>query len=81
MPGIDIPTAKLAGALLHPRLVPRDELAIYLMANDDIYIFDQDDPWLARLAYAARAHHGVKMTSDKIVMIKFKPEFRLKPMS
>jgi hypothetical protein len=73
--GMDIPTAKLAGALAHWRMVP----GMYVQEESESLAIN--DAWLARLAYAARAHHGSKMVSDKVFISKFKPQYRLKPMS
>lgn len=73
--GMDIPTAKMAGALASWRMVPGD----YVRAEHETD--DLNDEWLARLCYAARAHHGSKPVSDAVMISKFAPEFRLKPMS
>jgi hypothetical protein len=42
---------------------------------------DLNDGWLARLAYACRAHSGSAPVSDAVFISHFRPEYRLKPMS
>jgi hypothetical protein len=73
--GMDIPTAKLAGAIANWKLVIGD----YVETDSESQT--ENDAWLARLAYAARAHHGSKPVSDNVFISKFKPQYRLKPMS
>jgi len=75
MKGIDIPTAKFAGALAHWRMVP----GAYVQTDSESLALS--DKWMERIAYAARAHHGSKEVSDKVFISKFKPQYRLKPMS
>jgi hypothetical protein len=72
--GMDIPTTKLAGALVNWKMFPHT----YVPNKHEIVA---SDDWLARLAYAARAHSGSKEVSDNIFISRFKPEYRLKPMS
>jgi len=73
--GMDIPTAKLAGGLAKWRMIPGDYVP---RAGESS---DVSDGWLARLALASRAHHGSSKVSDSVFVAKFKPEYRLKPMS
>lgn len=73
--GLSIPTAKYAGALAHWRLVRGP----YVPLKEETR--DESDPWLQRLAYASRARYGAKDISDKILISRFKPNHRLKPMS
>jgi len=75
--GMDVPTAKLAGALAHWRLVPSGgEVSAHESS-------ETSDDWLARLCLAARVHHGVKFVNDvdRVVANRFRPQYRLKPMS
>lgn len=75
MKSVDIGTAKYYGSVCNPRLIPGDYVP------EEHEAFDVDDEWLARLAYAARAHHGVVKTSDAVFLSKFKRDYRMKPMS
>lgn len=73
--GMNIPTAKLAGALARWRMIPGD----YVRREGESDA--TDDPWLERLAYASRAHQGSKGVSDETFISRFKPQYRLDPMS
>jgi len=75
LPGMDIPTAKLAHALANWRMITGD----YVPRESESE--DVSDQWLARLAYASRAHQGSKPISDKVFVSKFARQYRLKPMS
>lgn len=75
MPGMDIPTAKLAHALANWRVVIGD----YVPRESESE--EVSDQWLARLAYASRARNGTKLSSDKVLVSKFAKQWRLKPMS
>ncbi len=73
--GMNLPTIQLAGALANWRMVagpyvPREEEST-----------DLSDSWLERLAYAARANSGSKGVADSVFISKFRPQYRLKPMS
>jgi len=72
--GMSIPSAKYANALLHYRFVTGP----YVPEKDEVEA-DSDD-WLTRIAYAARAR-GDPPVDDNVMTVKFKPEYRLKPMS
>jgi hypothetical protein len=74
MTGMSIPTVKLAGALANWKLVFGD----YVPNESES---DTQDEWLARLAYASQAHQSSKPVSDQVMVSKFKPEYRLRPMS
>ncbi len=69
-----IETAILAGSLAKWRY----QIGDYVPNRNEM---NDEDPWLDRLAYASRAHHGSNPTSDAAFIARFKPEFRLKPMS
>jgi hypothetical protein len=73
--GMSLSSVKLAGALANWKLVIGDYVAEEHESDELV------DAWLARIAYATRAHQGCKPVSDKIFATKFKPEYRLKPMS
>ncbi len=73
--GLSLPTAELAGALANWRMV----VGSYVPGEHESE--DISDEWLSRLAYASRAHTGSVLVSDKVFVSKFKPEYRLKPMS
>jgi len=73
--GMDIPTAKLAGALAKWRMVAGP----YVPGPEEVT--EVSDDWLARLALASRAHQGSAPVSDSVFVAKFRPEYRLKPMS
>jgi len=73
--GMNIPTAKLAGALARWRMV----VGSYVPTENESS--DVQDAWLERLAYASRAHQGAQHVSDSVFVAKFKPQYRLKPMS
>jgi len=73
--GMDIQSSKLAGALAHWRLVPKDHV---LLEHETEEV---DDGWLGRLAYAARAAWTVTETSDKVMIARFFDNVPLKPIS
>lgn len=74
--GMDIPTTKLAGALANWRWVVGDYVP---MEHEHVAL---NDPWLERLAFAARAHQGSSTAvKDKVLISRFRPQYRLKPMS
>jgi len=72
---MDIPPTDLAGALANWRMIAGDYVPT---ESESVSV---NDEWLARLAYAARAHHGSKPVSDKVFVARFFGEYRLKPMS
>jgi len=72
--GMSIPSAKYANALLHYRFVTGP----YVPEKDEVEA--NSDDWLTRIAYAARAR-GDPPVDDNVMTVKFKPEYRLKPMS
>jgi len=75
--GFSIPLAKFAGAVLKPRLVVGE-----YVPRDFEELFD-DDPWVARIAYAFRATGQVQTgNSCSSFCPKFvKTDYRLHPMS
>jgi len=73
--GMDLPSADFAGALASWRFIVGDYVP---NSHED---FDLSDEWLARIAYAARAHHGSKEISDRVFMFHYRPQYRLKPLS
>jgi len=75
--GFSIPLAKFAGAVLKPRLVVGE-----YVPRDSEELFD-DDPWVARIAYAFRATGQVQTgNSCSNYCPKFvKTDYRLHPMS
>jgi len=80
--GISLPVAKLAGALAKWQLIPDNEKLVEELENDLSFTKELDDDWLARLAYAFRASRSpTSEVSDRILIHKFRPESRLKPLS
>jgi len=75
MPGFSIPVAKYAGAVAKWRMVPGP----YVQLEGETSALD--DEWLARIAYAFRASDRSIRTENAAFPAKFKPEYRLKPMS
>jgi len=72
--GMSIPSARFAQALCHFRY----QIGDYIPFEDEITT--ENDDWLARVAYAARAQN-LPPVDDNIMTVKFRPEYRLKPMS
>lgn len=73
--GMFLPVAKIAGALAHWRLISGP----YVEGpgeSDNV-----TDSWLERLAYAVRASSGAYEVADKIVVCRFRPQYKLKPIS
>jgi hypothetical protein len=73
--GVDIPTAEFAGALAKWKLVPGSYVPRSYESTE------QADSWLALLCQVSRATFGATQNSDKVMLARFKPEYRLKPMS
>jgi len=75
--GVNIPTAKYSGVILRPRIIVGD----YVPTDSELEV--SVDPWMGRIAYAARAAGMIK-PSDSSVQFKskfIKRDYRLKPMS
>jgi hypothetical protein len=75
LPGMNLPLASVAGSLANWRMVPGP----YVQESSESDALD--DPWLARLALAYRAYKGSKEVSDRTFLFRFRPQFRLRPMS
>jgi len=73
--GVNLPVASIAGAIANWRMIPGD----YVPAAGESVV--NDDAWLARLALASRAHSGPSNVTDAAMAARFRPEYRLKPMS
>jgi len=71
--GVDIEVAKYYGAIAKPRWVIGDYVC------NDFEEYSEEDPWLARLAYIARLRANRKPKPMKLVLAKFRRDFRLKP--
>jgi hypothetical protein len=76
VPGVDLPTAEFADVMLKWRIVIGD----YVRNINDLSTQDSDE-WLQRIAYASRARSGSVKTNDEVFISKFKPQYRLDPMS
>lgn len=72
---MSIPTAKYAGSIASWKMVQP-----YYTPNVH-ETFSEEDEWLMRIAYAARAHEGSKRFNDAMMVCKFKPDYVLKPIS
>jgi hypothetical protein len=76
--GAKIPTSAVAGALAKWKYVVGD----YVQRDNEMF---DDDPWLARIAYAARANRPSPIVSPLVMLIttlrKQAKEYRLKPAS
>jgi len=70
----DFKVSEMAGAMVKYRLVPGQK------EDSDTFV---DDPWMGKISYALRAAHRVPPgdIDDRVIMSKFRPEHRLKPMS
>jgi hypothetical protein len=70
---LDIPTAKIAGAMANWRMIAGPYVPNSYESVDD------SDEWLSRLAYAAQAAHGTEMVSDRVMISRLGRERNHKP--
>lgn len=76
---LDIPTAKLAGAMARWTMVPRPTRPMYVDWIPENSSETITEEWLARLAYACQAHHGTIPVSDKVFVSKLVRSSLIRP--